>query len=280
MKKTLTRIWKDITHGKHIIDYVLILGAIALPVLNLLGLVTADRLILATLPILGLLIAKAVSQTWEKGNDIRIHENWTGEVYEAFATAKKSIVVLTSWVVDAPILADKIKKACGRMNKKLTVEIYMLDPDKPFGAQRYGEVYEPDKPHSTKWESKYRLNFEHSVDHFMNRLKTLSNVDLKIYKYGTLPTAKIFIVDDEKFFFGWLQTNWASTENVCIELSSKSRDEDVLYAIDRLRKHIAGLKGTRILVPPSSQTDDVVLIDNKQEKSIDQERKGLAGAEV
>lgn len=280
MKKTLTRVWKDITRGKHIIDYVLILAAIVLPVLNLVGLLTSDRLVLAMLPILGLLIAKAVAQTWEKGNDIRIHENWTGEVYEAFTKAKKSIVVLTSWVVDATTIADKIKKASGKTNRKLTVEIYMLDPDKPFGAQRYWEVYRSIKPYSTDCEIQYRSNFAQSVMHFRNRLGNVSNVDLKIYKYDTLPTAKVFIVDDEKFFFGWLQAKAASTENVCIELSARSRDEDVLYTIDRLKDHIEGLEKSRVLLPPSSQTDEVLLIDDKQVQSIDQEKKGLAGAEV
>ena len=67
---------------------------------------------------------------------------------------------------------------------------------------------------------------------------------------------------------------------MCIELSARSRDEDVLYTIDRLKDHIEGLEKSRVLLPPSSQTDEVLLIDDKQVTSIDQEKKGLAGAEV
>jgi len=247
MKRILSQIWKDLSHGKHIIDYVLILVAFVLPVLNIFKLVSTERIIWATLPILGLLAAKAVSNTWRETGEIRIHENWTGEVYEAFAKARKSIVVLTSWVIDAATLADKISTACEKTNKTLDVDIYMLDPGKPFGAQRYGEIHEAGKdqdwyqdPHCKDW---YRTTFETAVKTFKHRLNKTKNVRLKFRMYATMPHVKICVIDDETFFFSWLPADEASTKNACFELSDKSADDDVRYAIGKLREHLKALSG-------------------------------------
>jgi hypothetical protein len=240
MKRTLSQIWKDLSHGKQIIDYALILVAFVLPVLKLLGLVSTEQVIWATLPALGLLIAKAVSNTWREAGDVRIHENWSGEVHEALAKAKESIVILTSWVVDAPTVADKISVACRRINRKLKVDIYMLDPRQPFGAQRYGEVYDSKNVTGAGWLSNYRNHFETSRAQISNRLKS-ANVDLKFHIYRTMPNVKICVVDKERFFFSWLPADDASTKNVCFELSKKSTNEDVQYAIDKVWEHLDAL---------------------------------------
>ena len=249
MKKTLFRIWKDVSRGKNIIDYLLILAAIVLPLLNIFKVVSLERIIWATLPTLGLLVAKSVSNTWREAREVRIHENWTGEVYEAVAKARESIVILTSWVSDPVPLADKISTACGKTNKTIPVDIYMLDPDEPYGAQRYGEIHEPGRKHDPSCAALYRSTFENAVKTFNQRLNRTKNVSLTFHTYATMPHVKISVIDNERFFFSWLPADGGSTMNACFELSAKSADEDVQYVIGKLRDHLKAVEGKKNALP-------------------------------
>lgn len=239
--KIIRHILQDIRRGKHLADYFLITVAFVLPALNLFDLIPAERLLTAMLPVLGLLVFKAVASTWDESADVEIHENWSGQVYDAIASAKKSVVILTSWVVDATTVAERVGTACSN-TKRLKVDVFMLDPDHPFGPLRFGEVYQSGKPFNPDWETKYRYHFDHAVEQFKQRLGGEENVELTFLKYPTMPVVKICAIDDSKFFFGWLPAAKVSTKNVCVELSAKSADPGVLSLIEKLREHVATLR--------------------------------------
>jgi len=260
MKETIRRIWKDISHGRNIVNYVLICIAILLPALNLLGIASSEWIIRLCLPVLGILVANALSNGWllreiqlgVKHSPVRIHKRWTdGEIYTALAEAKKSVTIIGTWAVDSPTLGDYIRQACEREKNKITIDVYMLDPDKPYGKQRYIEVYsESAKRLNFECEEAYRTKFKDAADNFRIRLGNLENAHLTIYKYPTMPSIKLFIVDNEKFFFSWLSALEATTPNVCFELTVKGSNEESYRAIEKIRNHLQKLSSDSVVYNP------------------------------
>lgn len=252
IKAFLSNIREDFSHGRNYLHYLLILAAILMPVLNLLRVVSDEWLFRVMLPTLSLLLASAVSNSrLLRDLNVRreqplvvIHEHWSGEIYEIVASARKSIVILTSWAIDSPTLGDKIHDACKRARDEINVDVFMLDPDRPFGAQRYGEVFESDsEPQNLEdWSQQYKARFESACKDFTRKLRKPPNARLKLYKYPLMPALKLYIIDDEKFFFSWLTADGGSTNNVCFELSSLSNDPNILYAKEKFRAHIEALR--------------------------------------
>jgi len=188
MKETIRRIWKDISHGKNILNYLLIGMSVLLPALNLLGIASEEWIIRLSLPVLGILVANTLSNGWSlqeiqqgvKDSPIRIHKRWTdGEVFKALAGAKKSVSIVSTWAVDSSTIGEHIRDACDRAKGKITINIYMLDPDKPCGKQRYVEVYyDPSKSMNSDFEETYRMKFKDAAENFRIRLGNLNNADL------------------------------------------------------------------------------------------------------
>jgi len=203
MKETIQRIWKDISHGKNIVNYLLISISILLPALNLLGIASPEWIIRLSLPVLGILVANALSNGWllqeiqqgVKHSPVRMHKRWIdGEIHTALAHAKKSVTIISTWAVDSPTLGDYIRQACERAKNKITIDVYMLDPDKPYGKQRYIEVYsDPDKSINANFEEIYRTKFRDAAENFRIRLGNLKSADLTIHKYRLMPTIKLLI---------------------------------------------------------------------------------------
>lgn len=258
MQDALRSIWADISSGKNIVAYLLIVAAIVLPALNIAGVVTTDWMLRLVLPTLGLLLAgnilnrRLLAKIADLPPEISVgvHQSWgSGEVYRALAGARESVVIVTSWVIDSAVLGDHIRRAAANLKTDLSVDVYMLDPKGPLGALRYAEIFPETK--TEELPSKYKLRFEEAVADFRTKFKTVSNVKVKFSSYASMPEIKLFVVDKKHYFFSWLVADGASTDNVCLHVSSENLSEDAQLVVAKLRDQL------RVIQERSSAVEDV-----------------------
>lgn len=253
MRKILRLVWAEIRKGENIDQYLIILLAFLLAILNLFGITNVTWITSITLAVLGMLaigtlvnrhiteqvIARVSELTANRESHVRAFSNWrVDEIREHLLSAKSSIVIIESWVAEAATLAGYIRDASQRTRNTLKVEIFMLDPEKPFGAQRRAEVEGIVSGNDTIWKQKYLNKFDESIDVMQRHLADAKNIDLKIYKYPTLPEMRLYVIDDADFVFGWFPFKSPSTENVCFYVSKYSKIKESLIAIESLQKQL------------------------------------------
>jgi len=174
---------------------------------------------------------------------LKIYNHWNvKEVYDVISSASASVVIIESWVAEAATLSSHIRDASDRTNKRLNVEVYMLDPDRQFGAQRFAEVGGHSDGTETVWREKFREKFTDTVDTLKRHLSGAQNVRLAIYKYATMPTLRMYIVDDREFFFGWFPANGPSSQNVCFHFTASLSVKENHWVVDSLRSQLEGIR--------------------------------------
>lgn len=262
--RVLRRFWEDIRRGKNIGLYTMVIVAIILTVLDLVGLAPRSWVARINLAMLGLLATAMlgnrdkVEQVLQKLAQMprgllpgaTIYEHWmVKEVYDVIRSAKESVVIVESWVGEAPTLSGCIKHASRHSSGRLKVDIYMLDPDKSFGAQRRAEVDGYSNGADMEWQKRFQEKFEDAAATIQRHLSGVQNIDLTIYKYATMPEIKMYVVDDEEFIFSWFPVDGPSSDNVCFHLSASSPIRENLLAVDRLRNQLKGIHNAAINIP-------------------------------
>lgn len=248
MKKAIDRMWSDILQGKNITTYTVIFFAFLIPTLNTLGLLSNDWLQKLMMPLLGLLLSDAVAKGWmlrdiqfgSRAYPIRVHKRWgDSNVYNAIESATKSIVIITSWVVDPPIITDHIQAAYKNRSSPLKVQVYMLDPALPFGAQRYYEIYEKDIEEARK---QFNANFDACITSFKTVFRNEQKIEIEIFKYSTMPFLKLYVIDGSEYFFSWFPASTHATTNICLHLSQSQATDESQQVIENLKVQIQKLR--------------------------------------
>jgi hypothetical protein len=145
---------------------------------------------------------------------IEVFDGWS-ETYPTISSAKKSIVIVDSFLVNevGPI-ETCVKNAVAQPGVgRLAISIYMASPKREFGAQRVREKEGPhtsneykqalESPISTADWNAHIDRFNLSLREIRSHIATLPGVDLEIRTYPTMPTTRIFVIDDIDYFFGW-----------------------------------------------------------------------------
>lgn len=163
MIKTFEHIWKDVRQGKHIGLYVIICFAIIVPILKISGVADHFDILPMILAVLGFMLAKKLHKLWileglrdsynkqekklesiiafQQKPPLNILPTWhSPALLKNIESTQKNIVMVQSWFPDASILADTILNSCKKTDSKIHVELYLLDPERSLGAQRWLEV--------------------------------------------------------------------------------------------------------------------------------------------
>jgi len=269
MRQQLRNVWEDLSHGKHLATYPLMLAAVALSVWRLgarlvaglrgtgdASFSTTDWMLIVGLPLLALLLGNALGTrrlleglgATRAGHAVTVLENWhSGKIAEALGRSRKSVVILSSWLIEPANLGDSIRQAASKTPGQLTVDLFMLDPERPLGAERYGEIF-PETPAGER-ARKYHLRFEEGMADFLARVQRLPNVTPRFLAYPSMPEIKLYAVDDEHYFFSWLMADGHSTNNVCLYVSARNEAEEARWVVAKLRHQIEVLRQRSRLVP-------------------------------
>lgn len=254
----------DLANGRNIFVYLSVALAIAAPViaygyrfsgktiptetwalltLTVLGLVAA--LILATQRRLGALSEDF--QSIQRGSflPIRQHSNWNSKEGDRLVNcAQRSLSILTTWPVDIH-LGDDLRQACSKCANTLDVKIFVADPQGNMGPRRVAErLPDFDRLNYSNFpiEKYAREHLEiarHAVEDIGNRLSGVRNIHLKIYAYPTIPTVRIYCIDDKDFFFGWHPLGRLSNQNPCFHVTESIATREL---VQELRNELANVE--------------------------------------
>ena len=123
------------------------------------------------------------------------------------------------------------------------MNFYFMDADEPYGAQRIAEMSE--KPHEVPEyaaRERFREQCLPSLDRLQEHLKNVSNVDVHIHKYGTMPSLRLYAIDDAEFVFCWFPLGKSTSDAACFHLSARSGDESLYPAIEEIRDQLRALR--------------------------------------
>ena len=175
-------------------------------------------------------------------SSLRVYSHWNvKEVFDVISSVQESVVIVQSWVGEATALASYIGDASRESNKVLKVDIYMLDPDRPFGGQRHAEV--DGYPDGTEmvWREKFREKFKGAAETLKRHLSGVQNINLTIYKYATMPELRMYIVDGREFIFSWFPVKGPASQSICFHLAANSTVREDLLIVERLRSQLEGI---------------------------------------
>lgn len=252
----LYRIWDDVRRGDNIDLYATITVALGLVILNLIGFNQQTLIAPITLAVLGLLSIAILGNRYRVqellqkmsqmpaglASGVKIYEHWRAqEVHDILRSAKSAVVIIDSWIGEATTLAGCIRDASIKASGRLTVHIYVLDPVKPFGAQRRAEYEGVFDSVEKVWRDRYEIKYQDSIEALQSHLSKLNNINLNIYTYTTMPEIRLYIVDDEEFVFSWFPVDSPSSDNVCFHLSENFANRENRSAIEKLRNHFLGV---------------------------------------
>ena len=252
----IRQIWQDISRGKNIDLYLTITAAIVVSVLGLVNspLKSSAQNLTAqiTLAVLALLAIGTLSNRYrlERALSERYpltgmtgYEDWTDEkVYEAIESAKSSITIVESWFGGLQKLAASIQKAAEQAKTSLQVKVYVLEPTKPFGAQRLAEIDGTYDKDDTQLRSAFQREFERSRSRLKGWLFDKPQVDLKVYTYDTLPEIRMYVIDNREFFFGWFPLGKPSTLVACLHVSASEASGVSAKIVEDLRDQLRELE--------------------------------------
>jgi len=282
------QIWEDIRQGENIDLYITIAFAIVLTVLNLTGIASQSLVAPLSMAILGLLAVTALGNRYriervlqelvslpiQYTQSIRVYPHWNdARVHSVLERAQKSIVIVESWVSEATTLCSFVKRARIHAENNLVVSFYVLDPEQPFGGQRYAEVMGcgsttgnrrslcPIRPPgqicaevdncrgglNVLWKEAFRQRFLDSTSTLRRHLGKDDRIDLLISTYPFAPKIKMFIADNKEFVFSWFPVCEASSDNVCfhVSLSNHSRGapaSDAVLIVSHLKEELESIK--------------------------------------
>jgi len=248
---------KEIIQGKNLLIYLTIACATITVTIKIFGWWKSFEIIPILLGIMSLVLVSLLRINWGVENQKELLNNldgyikkpnfdicnsWTeNQVYRQIENAKNKIVLVQSWFPDASTLADKIVKASNhrkKSKKKLEVEIFLSSPDSIFGAQRWLEVHKKIGDISILDAQKKHLEeYNSSISNFKSRLLNLKNIKLNLYSYNTLPSLKVYSIDDKYFYFGWLGLDSNSTQNVCFFIQNEKSSKSDL-AVRKIKNHL------------------------------------------
>jgi serine/threonine protein kinase/GNAT superfamily N-acetyltransferase len=177
---------------------------------------------------------------------IKVCDDWhDDEVKRLMSSAQSSIDIVDSYYDEANDLANYVKNAL-RWTQRLQVNLYMLDPTKPFGGQRLIEILDREAREQNKLgalDKAYKKWFEHCCRDVRakfsetERIKESGTV-LKLYCYSTMPCLRMFVVDRSHFVVGWFPLNETNPNYPCIIVSKLSPSEADRGFVERLSRQL------------------------------------------
>lgn len=171
-------------------------------------------------------------------SSLRIYLSFFADgVSDLFKSVSKSIVIIDSWFGDSTFLASCIQDSKAR-GDEVKVDVYMLDPDKPFGGQRFAE-WKSMQYANEETERGYLVKFQETIVTLNAHTAMIPGVNVTYYKYPTMPAIRMFIVDDKEFLFTWFPVNEGSIHNVYIHVTDS---EDTKHLTSRLTKQFKDIK--------------------------------------
>ena len=247
--KSLERILKNIKRGENIELYALIVSAIPLALLSWFGMFMAEHMI----PICMGVFAIALLGIRYRLDSLsppapRVYENWgVWEISALLRQARSSITVIDSWLCEATEIARSIREAADAAKSSIEVNLFFIDPDKPYGGQRIAEMEQNPSEISEKGaKGKFRGQFESSMERLRQHLKSADNVDLHIFLYSTMPSLRLYVIDNQEFVFCWFPLGKSSSDAACFHLSARSSDKNIYLAIKEIRDEIKAIRDMSI----------------------------------
>ena len=187
---------------------------------------------------------EALHSAWATGEPLRIRvcDDWYDHGVQRFmSSAQSSIDIVDSYYDEANALANYVAKALSR-TEKLQVNLYMLDPAKPFGRQRLIEKQDHlarEKNEVGALDQAYKEMFERCCRDVREKFSETRRIKesgtvLKIYCYPTMPCLRMFVVDRSHFVVGWFPLNETNPNYPCIIVSKTSPSEADRRLVERL----------------------------------------------
>lgn len=263
IKQSLWHIWQDLRERRNLEMYFFLVVTFAMFVASLLGVSNQQWFFTLVLSSLLLLMwqmteyrrfIERTDRNFEIVHDvlrkelqkpIRIYNHWrVKEVCDLIASAKESIVIIDSWFGESPALAGCIKNSAQPL-PLLKIDVYMLDPEKPFGAQRHAE-WAGQVRATERSPDDFRAKFNDSIQTFRAHFSGMPTVSYSFYKYPTLPEIRMYIIDNKHFIFSWFPVYSPSAENICFHVTEQ--DDLTSEVVKALRKHYEYLHSISSLV--------------------------------
>jgi hypothetical protein len=184
-------------------------------------------------------LIREVRLATEGTGDVKIFSCWNEQaVNNLIASAKRSVIFIDSWFnegVPFSYLTGRAKQAHGA---KLTVSIYLVKKNGPFGSQRLREIGE-DRLHEVMPYNNGDLAkcYDQLFDNGIAELLLNANddaVDLHLYEHDLMPGIRLVVIDNDKYLFSWFPLGTVSIQNICFCLSTDSVAERDQIAISGL----------------------------------------------
>ncbi len=277
----------DIRNARNLINFVVIGACLAVLIIKLSpSKLSLEWSVAILTSAVGLLLVKAISNEWMMKTALRqpiqpVYQDWLcPEVENLLGSALRSITIVQSFVPDSVFLARGIATAARRLGPRdeLEVKIYMLDPQRDWGASRclelemsklwvkeiesgldnneeirLEELLQFELPTVHAQRKKFEHLFETAQETLADNLTPFPRITLRFFAYRTAPAIKIYAIDNREFLFGWLGLDGRSTTCPCFHVSERSDNKFVLDAVRRLKIHLALLnRCSREILPGES----------------------------
>lgn len=166
---------------------------------------------------------KEIQSVSATSSSIRVYPDWGAHrISDTLSSVSETIAIVDSWYGESQYLAGCIKASKSRKDR-LEIKVYMLDPDGPYGAQRYSEwagVVNATEEMQVTYREKFRGKFNDTITTLRRHTLGIAGIELSFFRYATMPKLRLFIVDDKEFLFGWFPLLEPSYNNVCFHVSS------------------------------------------------------------
>jgi hypothetical protein len=178
---------------------------------------------------------------------VRLFQTWD-EADALLASAKETITILDTYYGESTHLAPLVKRALDAGARRLELNVYMLDPDRDYGAERLWEMSEANRSKSTEeLRDEYRQSFQVSVSEIQRQLSAIPNVTVNVYTYPTMPEERQIIIDDSAFVVGWFPMSASNPAYSCIFVPAESFAPQDRAAVRRFREHLRAVQKVRLL---------------------------------
>ncbi|HXM61769.1 MAG TPA: PIG-L deacetylase family protein [Terriglobales bacterium] len=188
---------------------------------------------------------------------IRVFDTWhDSEIQDILSNARQSIEIVDSHYDEATDLVPLVGRALKNVEGCLEIAIHMLDPAKPYGAQRLlektGHAVRATKQ-SKEFEKLYTRTFAEDCKRLWESFdanRTIRDahgkVRLIVYSYPTMPGIRLIAVDDSHFAVGWFPLNDTNPNYPCLLVSAASSSALDQEVVRRLRQQIDEVHQDRV----------------------------------
>jgi hypothetical protein len=176
---------------------------------------------------------------------IKSYTSWhDAEIEGLIGGAQETIEIVDSYFMEPEWLAPLIQRAIDRGATKLSVAIYMLDPEQDFGAQRLLEQGRQRSGQVADYKTKYDENLRVCYRLIKNQLVVFEERGIKVtaHLYRTMPGLRIIIVDNAEFVFGWFPLGESNPTYTCLHVSERSLAAGDAKAVTNIRKQLREIK--------------------------------------